>query len=214
MLADGRFPAGGYAHSGSLEATVAAGGVNDIETLDAFLRGRAATAGTIAAAFAAAACALFTDDLSRLHALDTELDARLPSPALRASSRQLGRQLLRATGVIRPHPRLAEVGNNPHQAIMFGVAAATLDLAPNDAALAALHDSVATPAAAAVRLLSLDPLRTHAILARLGPLLDDLAAEASGRADIAPEELPAAASPLLDIAAERHAVETARLFAS
>jgi urease accessory protein len=214
QLADGRFPAGGYAHSGGLEATIAAGGVYDLATLEAFLRGRAATAGAVAAAFAAAACTAFADDLPRLHALDAELDARLPSAALRATSRQLGRQMLRAITVIRPHPRLAEIDKHPHQPVMFGIAAAALDLHPRDAALAALHDSVATPAAAAVRLLSLDPLRSYAALARLGPMLDKLTVEADERAGAAPEALPALAAPLLDIAAERHAVETARLFAS
>jgi urease accessory protein len=214
MLADGRFPAGGYAHSAGLEPTVGVGGVHDIETLEAFLRGRVATAGAVAAAFAAAACVAFAHDLPRLHALGAELDARLPSPALRATSRQLGRQLWRAISVIRPHDRLDDVGKNPHQSIMFGIAAAALDLDPRDAALAALHDSVATPAAAAVRLLSLDPLGAHAALARVGSLLDELAVEADEQAATAPEDLPALAAPLLDIAAERHAVETARLFAS
>ena len=54
VLADGRLPAGGHAHSGGLEAAVAAGRVHDLATLEAFLRGRLATAGLVAAAFAAA----------------------------------------------------------------------------------------------------------------------------------------------------------------
>jgi urease accessory protein UreF len=37
---------------------------------------------------------------------------------------------------------------------------------------------------------------------------------ATARAARVPEDLPAAAAPLLDPAAERHALETARLFAS
>ena len=57
LLADGRLPAGGHAHSGGLEAAVAAGRVHDLATLEAFLRGRLATAGLVAAAFAAAAAA-------------------------------------------------------------------------------------------------------------------------------------------------------------
>src|SRR5215470_4703605 len=57
MLADGRYPAGGHAHSGGLEAAIAAGRVRDLPDLTAFLRGRLATAGLVAAAFAAAACA-------------------------------------------------------------------------------------------------------------------------------------------------------------
>ncbi len=57
VLADGRLPAGGHAHSGGLEAAVASGRVRDVAGLDGFLRGRLATSGLVAAAFAAAACA-------------------------------------------------------------------------------------------------------------------------------------------------------------
>ena len=57
VLADGRLPAGGHAHSGGLEAAVSAGRVRDVGGLEGFLRGRLATAGVVAAAFAAAACA-------------------------------------------------------------------------------------------------------------------------------------------------------------
>ncbi|MZE45224.1 urease accessory protein, partial [Streptomyces sp. SID5477] len=135
MLADGRFPAGGHAHSGGLEAAVVAGRVSDPGTLEAFLRGRVATSGAMAAAFAAAACAAFggppeaesepetgtgtgTDSgpgtgtgteaggQDRISALDAELEARTPAPALRATSRKLGRQLLRTARAIRPHPGL------------------------------------------------------------------------------------------------------------
>ncbi|MEU8329179.1 urease accessory UreF family protein [Micromonospora sp. NPDC048839] len=55
LVADGRFPAGAHAHSGGLEAAVAAGRVTDLASLDAFLAGRLATAGLVGAAFAAAA---------------------------------------------------------------------------------------------------------------------------------------------------------------
>jgi urease accessory protein len=93
LLGDGRFPAGGYAHSGGLEPTIHAGLVHDLSSLDSFLAGRARSAGLVAAGFAAAACAAFsTEDWDRLARLDAELDARTPSPALRATSRQKGRQ--------------------------------------------------------------------------------------------------------------------------
>ena len=45
LLADGRFPAGGHAHSGGVEAAVAAGRVHDTASLEAFCRGRLHTAG-------------------------------------------------------------------------------------------------------------------------------------------------------------------------
>ncbi|WP_370351182.1 urease accessory protein UreF [Catenulispora sp. EB89] len=55
MLTDSRLPAGTHAHSGGLEAAVAAGRVGDAADLYAFLLGRLTTAGLTGAAFAAAA---------------------------------------------------------------------------------------------------------------------------------------------------------------
>ena len=85
MLADARFPAGGHAHSGGLEGAVNDGAVFDVRSLNLFLRGRLATAGVVAAALAAAACAQpHAEELARL---DVEADARTPSPAQREASR-------------------------------------------------------------------------------------------------------------------------------
>lgn len=44
ILADGRFPAGGHAHSGGAEPAVAAGRITDVGTLAEFCRGRLHTA--------------------------------------------------------------------------------------------------------------------------------------------------------------------------
>jgi len=109
VLADGRLPAGGHAHSGGVEAAVVDGGVTGLDDLAAFLLGRLGTVGLVSAAFAAAACqaARSTDARPRaahddvdhadaLAALDAELDARTPSPAQRDASRAQGRTLLRA----------------------------------------------------------------------------------------------------------------------
>lgn len=220
LLADGRFPAGGHAHSGGLEPAVAAGRVHDVASLQAFLLGRAATAGLVAAAFTAASCARFGADAGEaaLLELDAELDARTPSPALRRASRTLGRQLLRATGTVCPHPRLdalrAGAPGGMHQPIVLGAAAAALGLPARAAAAAALHEATTGPAGAAVRLLGLDPFAVHAVLARLGAHLDTWAEEAAGYADSPAERLPAASAVMLDISAQHHATWEVRLFAS
>lgn len=215
LLADGRLPAGSYAHSGGLEPTVRAGRVSDAAGLEQFLIGRAETAGFVAAAFAAAACALAArDDIAALAALEPELDARTPSPELRTVSRTLGRQLLRAMSTIHPHPHFAALGAAPHQPLVMGVAAAALGLAPRDAALAILHESVAGPAAAAAKLMRIDPFDVHAALARATQRLDRLARVAADHADAPASELPSPGAPLSDIAAEHHRRWNARLFAS
>lgn len=217
LLADGRIPAGGYAHSGGLEPAVTGGYVTDVAGVESFLSGRLRTTGLVSAAFAATAWRL-TRGPSDAHAagladLDAGFDARTPSPAQRETSRQLGRQLVRALGAIVPEARLGALGRRPHQPIALGVAFAELDLEAEDAALACLHEIAAGPVAAAVRLLSTDPFATHHVLASLGPLIDGLVDEAV-EASRHPEELPASAAPLLDTHAERHLTRTTRLFAS
>ncbi|MBS9533873.1 urease accessory protein UreF [Mycobacterium sp. M1] len=215
LLADGRFPAGGYAHSGGLEASIAAGRVCGVADLDGFLRGRATTTGLVAGAFAAATCsALAREDWARIDVLDAEFDARTPSPATREVSRTLGRQLQRTVTRMRPDPRLHHLGRAPHQALAFGAAATVFGVGPHDAALAALHESVTGPATAAVRLLPVDPFDVHAVLGGLAGLLDELADRAAALTDVEPVDLPAAAAPLLDIAAEAHRRTEGRLFAS
>ncbi|MFF0317993.1 urease accessory protein UreF [Micromonospora sp. NPDC005252] len=79
LLADGRFPAGAHAHSGGLEAAVAAGRVSDLASLESFLVGRLTTAGLVGAAFAAAA-----------HRVALPACGTATEPA-RATARSLGR---------------------------------------------------------------------------------------------------------------------------
>lgn len=183
--------------------------------LERFLIGRAETAGLISAAFAAAACARAArGDLSDLEELETELDARIPSPELRKVSRDLGRLLRRAMSSIHPHPLFATLGTAPHQPIVMGVTAAVLGLGPQDAALAILHESNAGAAAAASKVMRVDPFDVHAILARETDRLNRLAARAAELANSSPADLPSPGSPLADIAAEHHRRSDVRLFAS
>lgn len=217
VLADGRFPAGGHAHSGGAEAAVKAGRLRDAATLEAFCRGRLHTTGLVGAALAAAAAAGI-DPL----ALDDAADARTPSPALRAAGRKLGRQMMRAARAAWPSAELDALAEarprGAHQPVVLGLAAAAAGLAPLDAAEAAAYESVGGPATAAVRLLSLDPFEATAVLARLAPELDDVAARAVAAASRVRTEgtgaLPAASAPLLEITAEDHAEWPVRLFAS
>jgi urease accessory protein len=208
VLADGRLPAGAHAHSGGIEEAVGARRVQDVAALDAFLRGRLDTVGVVAAAFAAAACARPAD----LADLDAGLDARTPSPALRRASRAQGRALLRAARAIWPAPSIG--AGEPHHPVAVGQVAAVAGLGPREAAVAAAHGVLTGPATAAVRLLGLDPFRVHALLARLAPDVDRIAAEATARRHDPVDDLPADSAPLLDLGAEHHATWEVRLFAS
>ncbi|MEV8074380.1 urease accessory protein UreF [Streptomyces sp. NRRL S-1314] len=217
VLADGRFPAGGHAHSGGAEAAVHAGRITGAETLEDFCRGRLHTTGLVSAALAASA-ALGVDPA----ALDAAADARTPSPALRSAARRLGRQLLRAARATWPGAELDALARRfpkgAHQPVVLGVAARAAGLGPEDAAHCALYESVGGPATATVRLLSLDPFDATAVLARLAPEADRVAETAVRAAHRATTEgvdaLPARSAPLLELCAEAHAARTGRLFAS
>ncbi|MFG2871027.1 urease accessory protein UreF [Streptomyces sp. NPDC048338] len=213
VLSDGRFPAGGHAHSGGAEAAVKAGRITDAAGLAAFCRGRLYTTGLTTAALAAAA-ALGLDPAE----LDAAADARTPSPALRAAARRLGRQMMRAARAAWPCAELdalaAAFPRGAHQPVVLGAAARAAGLGPEDAASCVAYETVSGPATAVVRLLGLDPFQATAVLARLAPDLDRIAAQAASAARQGIDALPAASAPLLDITAEQHAAWPVRLFAS
>ncbi|WP_444947254.1 urease accessory protein UreF [Micromonospora ureilytica] len=240
LLADGRFPAGAHAHSGGLEAAVAAGRVTDLASLEAFLAGRLATAGLVGAAFAAAAHRVAMPEMvgsahparsavrsdasagsaarsGALARLDAELDARTAAPALRAVSRRQGRALLRAGRAIwsdAPFVDLPATPGGAHQPLVLGLLCAAAGLSRLETATIAAYGTVTGAASAGVRLLGLDPYRVQALLVGLADACDGTAADAARAADDPPERLPAAAAPLADIHAEIHATWEVRLFAS
>ncbi|MBG0828946.1 urease accessory protein UreF [Planomonospora sp. ID67723] len=233
LLTDSRLPAGGHGHSGGAEAAVSSGVVRDLTTLAAFLRGRLAASGRVAACLAAAACALGTagpaaagrpdeDHPAGWAGLDAEADARTASPAQREASRVQGRLLLRTARRIWPSPVLDElaraVPSGAHHPVALGAAAGAAGCAPGEAALAAAYAALTGPATAAVRLLGLDPVAVHRLLADLAPDLERIASAAAAPPDLAAAStwagLPAHAAPALDLLAERHLRAELRLFVS
>ncbi|MDX3526613.1 urease accessory UreF family protein [Streptomyces sp. ID05-39B] len=217
VLADGRFPAGGHAHSGGAEEAVKAGRITDAASLEDFCRGRLHTAGLVAAALAAATAA-GADPVE----LDAAADARTPSPALRVAARRLGRQLMRAARATWPDPELDALARGfpkgAHQPVVLGLTARAAGLGALDAAYCAAYESVSGSASAVVRLLSLDPFEATAVLARVAPQVDLVVdrAVSAGEAVLADgvDALPSASAPLLEIGAQAHAGWGVRLFAS
>ena len=222
MLTDARMPAGGHAHSGGIEAAINAGTVRDVPDLAAFLRGRLHTTGRVAAAVAALSCAHAADPATALDPvgwaeLDAEVSARTPSPAQRDASKAQARTLLRSARVAWPAAVLDLLAGShagTHHSVALGAVAAGAGCVPAEAALAGAYLSVSGSAAAVVRLLGLDPLAVHAVLADLGPNLDAVAAASAGVADGLLAELPSVSAPRLDILAQAHARSELTLFAS
>jgi urease accessory protein len=216
-LADSRLPAGGHTHSGGVEQAIAVGIVTDPASLAAFLRRRLATAGSVSAGLAAAACHAVdaTAPAAALRVLDAEADARTPSPALRAASRQQGRGLARVGARAWPHAAWTALPAHPHHPLAVGVAAAAAGLTLRDAAAAAAYLSISGPATAAQRLLAMDPITVATVTARLAADVDAVAAAVLASPDAGTGAgLPASADPLLDLLAEVHATRKDRFFAS
>jgi urease accessory protein len=225
VLVDGRFPSGGHAHSGGVEAAVLDGRIRGHADLAAFLDGRLATTGLVDAALAAStalACASPGPTAGAVARLDAESAARTPSPALRTASRRQGRQLWRAATRVWPGPTadrlatvvVAELPDGPPLAISSGLAAVVAGLGPDAAALLAAHATVTGAATAAVRLLGLDPYAVHAMVAERAGAIAAVAAEAVDVAGGDPSALPGPSGPLVDLAAEVHVRTEVRLFAS
>ncbi len=235
LMADGRFPAGGYAHSGGLEGAVDDGALHDLASLRAFLEGRLWTIGLFTGCFAVAAWMLvLQNNISALgdmaveldepwNLLNKEADARIVSPVQRRTSRSLGRQLLRTSATIWPSPLLsrlnAALDEGVHYPVAIGACAAIAGLSVEEAALIGAYGSVVTPAFASLKLLGLDPAKVTALIAEFSTQIDQVASVAvnAARSEAALRNwagLPAPASPLLDYYSGVHAEMEVRLFAS
>ena len=221
LLADGRFPSGGHAQSWGVEAACALGDVTDVASLERFVHGRLATQGAVDAAVAAWLCGRLSQgvDVDWVE-VDREVTARLASPRLRAASRAQGRQMMRAGQRVWPAPSLEWCRNShaegPHQCVALGAVAAAAQLAPEQAALCALHHLVGAATTAAVRLLGLDPFEVTALAARAAPHVGDAARRAAREWTTwtTPADLPATVGLMADVYAEHHATWEVRLFAS
>ena len=233
LLLDSRAPAGAHHHSGGMEAAVGTGLVGNLASLEDFCRARLRTSARVAAAFAAAAGRLQSDCAERavllasshpravlaesLAVLDAEFEARTPSEATRAASRQLGSGLLRLLRSVLPDTDLVTPWAQcpapaPHHPLVLGAGVSLAGGTPELAARAAALSACAGPASAAVRLLGLDPFAVQAMLARLAPAIDECAAFAAQAG--APSSLPADSAPALDLLADYHLTAEVRLFAS
>ena len=246
LLADSRTPTGGYAHSGGLEPAVAAG-LSAVE-VPAFLSARLETVAFVDAAFAAAACAAVASAAARpsapvtgvrstalreLLVLDDELAARVTSAPQRAGLRQLGRALLRLGARLWPEAsQLAAYHRKSAwtpRPVALGALAASAGLTAVEAARLSLYEDAAGVAAAAVKLVPLDPGEATAWVAASAERIDALAEAAARTIEPPPapahlpigavvlgpaaaRALPATSTPLLDLRSLDHERLPGRLF--
>jgi len=221
LLADGRLPTGGHAHSGGLEQAVRRGAVRTAADLADWLEGRLAVSGTLDAAVATLAWREAHRSEPRWAELAAEVWARTPSPAQRDASRAQGRGMLRAARRCWPASALevlaADLTDGAPAAVALGVAGVAAGATAVDTATAAAWSALSGPGWAATRLLGLDPFAVAACLAGLGAALDATAVAAARRwaePGAAAADLPRPSAPLLELGAEDHATWEVRLFAS
>lgn len=202
LLADARLPVAGHTQSGGLEPALAAG----LDDVPAYLALRLATVTRTEAATAVVTLA----HLRRGEGLDAVHDAwaaRTVSAAMRDTSRELGRGLLRLATTLWDLPPL--LTGLPRPMVLGAVAHAT-GVPPADLAEVIGYDDLQTVASAALKLRPLDPaVATSWVVAAL-PQLATLVAEVA-HLDAA-IDIPATSSPWIEQLAEDHALTTRRLF--
>jgi urease accessory protein len=235
LLADGRFPSGGHAHSSGYEAAARRYGLASPDAVADYLQGRLVTTGTAEATLVAAAHRHLGSsaadgshgshdggagaDPEMLERLDREVTARQANRSLRELSRSQGRQWLRAGRRIWPSPLLDQLATasrpDPHQVVAFAAVGRTAGLDAGSAALIQLHHLLSAITTAAVRVHGLDPFEMQLVQRHLLTQAEAVAIEAADTAGRLPlHQLPAPSAPLTDLLADDHAHWSTRLFRS
>lgn len=217
LLADARTPTGAYAYSAGLEGGVWDGvGADDVpEVIRERLRGpaRNAAAATVLAWDAAADPASASVVVARVAAIDERLAATMPSGGQRDVQARLGRSLVRLLVELYPTDavlRTLRLDGAPMAPVALGVAARTLGIPRDEAALASCYQEAQTIAAASLKLLPTDPFHTTRWLI---DARSDIAAAAASVADVhALTDLPAWGAPQTEYWHLDHSLQTRRLF--
>lgn len=214
LLADGRLPTGGHAHSSGLEPALA-GGLLQSQVPD-FIRGRLETVGLVEAAATVITrrWAVSEGSADELEDISRELLARTPSAPLREASIQLGRGLARLASRLWPqHPAvqmLMALPGHPMRPLALGVFTAISGMDDLQAARSCLYDDAQTVASAALKLLPVDPAEPVEWLLRAASTIETVA-----KAAVAVEGvtgIPATTGPLVEQWSLEHHARSRRIF--
>lgn len=214
LLADGRLPTGGHAHSSGLEPALA-GGLLQSQVPD-FIRGRLETVGLVEAAATVVTrrWAISAGGAGELEEISRELLARTPSAPLREASIQLGRGLARLASRLWPqHPAvqmLMALPGHPMRPLALGVFTAISGMDDLQAARSCLYDDAQTVASAALKLLPVDPAEPVEWLLRATPTIETVAAAAVAVEGVT--DIPATTGPLVEQWSLEHHARSRRIF--
>jgi urease accessory protein len=212
LLADARLPTGGHAHSAGLEPALAAG--LDRAEVAEYLRARLRSVALVDASAAVLTLRAAGEQHVRLDEIHDALLARTPTEPVRAASALLGRGLVRLAERLWPdHPAVAALdalGPGPQRPVALGVVAAVMGLDESRVARACLYEDAQTVAAAALKLLPVDPVDTARWIWESAEVVREAAEIAV--AVTCPAEMPAVTAPLAEHWALQHENSTRRIF--
>lgn len=214
LLADGRLPTGGHAHSSGLEPALA-GGLLQSQVPD-FIRGRLETVGLVEAAATVITrrWAVSEGSADELEDISRELLARTPSAPLREASIQLGRGLARLASRLWPqHPAvqmLMALPGHPMRPLALGVFTAISGMDDLQAARSCLYDDAQTVASAALKLLPVDPAEPVEWLFRAASTIETVAKAAVAVEGVT--DIPATTGPLVEQWSLEHHARSRRIF--
>ena len=213
QLVDSAFPAGGFAHSGGLEAAWRGGFVPHEEALVAFVRATLTQLGRAQLPFVDAALG----DGGRFPALDRLFDASTTNHVANDASRNQGRALLRSAVEIFDSPRLEELRERVardalacHLPVCFGTVAAAIGLDGDTTSRLFLFGGLRAVVSSAVRLGVVGPIRAQVIQRRCFAAAEKVARRCA-YLDFA---VGAQTAPLLEALQAGHARLYTRLFRS
>ena len=197
LLGDARLPVAGHTQSATLEGGVQAGLTSAEVPL--YIAGRLSTAVRVEAGTAVVA-RHYLDRGLLLEPVVRAWAARVPSPALRRSSRTQARALLRVSGRLWPESSAVAAASSLlglPRPVALAAAAVAVGLGPRELARLVGYDDVQTVASAALKLLPLDPVEAagwvHDALPRVADAADAVAHL------VEPGHIPATAAPQTEL---------------
>ncbi len=214
LLADGRLPTGGHAHSSGLEPALA-GGLLQSQVPD-FIPRPLETVGLVRApgTVITRRWAVSEGSAGELEDISRELLARTPSAPLREASIQLGRGLARLASRLWPqHPAvqmLMALPGHPMRPLALGIFTAISGMDDLQAARSCLYDDAQTVASAALMLLPVDPAEPVEWLLRAASTIETVAKAAVAVEGVT--DIPATTGPLVEQWSLEHHARSRRIF--
>jgi urease accessory protein len=213
--ADSFFPSGGVSFSWGLETLIADGGVGSAEQVGAYVEGQLRYRWAICDRVALVAAVRASGDILRLQDIDAELEAMTLAMELREGSKRAGASLLTVherlgtPGAVLYRTAIRTGNAHGHLPVVQGLLWCGAGLSETAVEAASAHVFCVGMLGAALRLGSIGHIQGQETLLRMRPVIAELLSVPA-----LPMEEISTCAPAGEIAAMRHEVQSARLFAN